>query len=180
MSTQITKEYIRAPKTGRAKDDYKVLIVGASLAAFILIAQFTVGYLSEQRWFRDITFQTPFYNVTVNSVVLDADTNTVTLSGWMSKRRCEFRSLTGYVTDSNNERHRVYVNTTPEDILTGITGNRPPSKQVERWGPWEITFSVEGYDAVNWEVWAHHRCPNFATVQSNLFASGKWLSSIGE
>ena len=182
MKTSIKENYVRAPKTGKAKDDYKVLLVGSIFVVFLLIGQFAAGYLSEQRWFRDVSRQTPFYDVSVTNISLSEDNRSVTISGYMTKRRCEFQSLTGYIITTNGKRHRVYVNTTPEDILTGLQhgANRPPSELSERWGPWQISFSFKGLNPDSWEVWAHHKCPNFATVQSNLFASGPWITQIVE
>ena len=118
MKEELTspKKYIRAEKTGRAVDDYKVLFVGVAIAIVMLIGQYAYQSLNEQRWFRDATVATPFHSVVVTTQSLNENHHEITVTGWMTKRRCEFRSLTGYVIDIHGIRNRVYVNTTPEDI----------------------------------------------------------------
>ena len=171
---QNTRKYIRAEKTGRPIDDFKVLFVGCLVVVFMLMGQYAYYHLSEQRWFRDVSLRTPFHSVVVTDISVSPEKEKVTIVGWMSKRRCEFSSLTGYIINDNQERHRVYVNTTPEDILTGVAGNRPPANESERWGPWEISLSYDNLTPYAWEIWAHHKCPEQSTIQSNLFAFGLW------
>lgn len=180
MSTHMPKEkYLRAEKTTRNRDDYKVLLVGAIIGFFILVGQFTMTALNEQRWFRDVTAQTPFHSVALLRSVVNPMENSITVSGTLVKRRCEFQSLTGYITDDEGIRQRVFVNTRPEEIITGISGNRPPSDEAERWGPWLLTFVVDsGVKPVSWEIWAHHNCPNRPLIQSNIFAWGDWVTKI--
>ena len=174
--TKTKSTYFRSPKTGRSQDDFKVLLVGALFTIFILMFQFTAHSLQEKRWFRDVTHMTPFYNVEVSRVVVDDDTNTIVISGFMVKRRCVFHDLTGYVIDSEGKRTRMLVDTSPEDLLSGIEygANRPSSQQSESWGPWEISFVSTGSFPVSWEIWAHHKCDNSSVIESNLFASGLW------
>lgn len=171
--------YFRAEKTTKNRDDYKVLIVGLMIGVFLLVGNSTVTALSEQRWFRDATGQTPFHSVALLRSVVNPTENSITVSGTMVKRRCQFQSLTGYITDNEGIRHRVFVNTKPEEIMTGVSGNRPPSNEAETWGPWLLTFVVEQeLTPVSWEIWAHHECPNRPVRQSNIFAWGDWITWI--
>lgn len=186
MTSEAPREkFIRAEKTTRNRDDYKVLLVGVIFGVFILVSQVTYGMLIDQRWFRDVTGITPFHSVKVMSQAVVDDSITVT--GELVKRRCTFDSLTGYIIyddlmSEDLDRQRVFVNTRPEEILTGITGNRPPSDEAENWGPWlmTLTLSTENLshkgDIKGWEIWAHHSCPTRPVKQSNLFAEGLWTS----
>lgn len=180
MTSKMPREkYLRAEKTTKNRDDYKVLIVGLFIGVFILIGNFTLASLNEQRWFRDVTQQSPFHSVALLSSVVNPMENSITVRGTMVKRRCQFDSLTGYITDNEGIRHRVFVNTEPEEIMTGITGNRPPSDEAETWGPWLLTFIVaQELRPVSWEIWAHHLCPTGSRIQANLFAEGEWLTKI--
>ena len=174
--TKTKNSYFRSPKTGRSQDDFKVLMVGILFTIFILMFQFTAHSLQEKRWFRDVAHLTPFYDVEVSKVVINDETNSIVISGYMTKRRCIFQDLTGYVIDSNGKRTRILVNTSLEDLSTGIEygSNRPPSQISESWGPWEIRFTATGSFPVSWEIWAHHKCNSDTEIQSNLFASGIW------
>lgn len=175
--------YFRAEKTTKNRDDYKVLLVGLMLSVFLLMGNFMFTALIEQRWFRDVTGQTPFHSVALLRSVVNPIENSITVSGTMIKRRCQFQSLTGYITDHEGIRHRVVVNTEPEEILTGISGNRPPSNEAETWGPWLLSFAVEvvveqQLTPISWEIWVHHECPTRPNKQSNIFAWGDWITLI--
>ena len=177
------EKYLRAEKTTKNRDDFKVLLVGILFGFLILISFTTLSLLNEQRWYRDLTGKTPFSDVIVTSQVVV--NNSITVTGEMIKHRCEFESLTGYIsyTDIVNggvERGRVFVNTKPEDLITGVTGNRPPSDELENWGPWLMTLSLDERnlaqmgEILGYEIWATHKCPTPPYHQSNLFAEGEW------
>lgn len=174
------KNFIRADKTTKNQDDYKVLIVGAVIAVMILIFQFTSFMVREERWYRDMMGLTPFHSIVVTSQTVDEEEQSITVTGVMVKHRCEFKSLQGYII-TETSRHRVFVNTRPEDILTGVVGSRPPSNKLETWGPWLITFAVLPQFAdqmpIGYEIWSDHECPEDPASQ-NLFAAGSWETLV--
>jgi len=124
--------------------------------------------LSEYRWFRDITMQTPFHAVTAEAELVDGG---LAVRGTMVKRRCEYRGLRAYVVRADGLRVPVALDESPETEVWG-GGSRPPSRAAEAWGPWVI--SAPGYGrAAKWQIFALHLCPD-GRVQVNLFAAGPW------
>ena len=185
-STGPREKYIRAEKTTRNRDDYKVLLVGAFLALVILFGNATGRMLYEQRWFRDATAQSPFYDVTVNSqVVFD---NSITISGDFIKRRCQFDSMSGYilhVMDGEVHRQKIFVNTEPAKLLTGEVDpeniHYTPSDDPIIWGPWLLSLQADSsVNPIGWEVWVAHQCPESLLLQQNLFAEGDWITRVEE
>lgn len=125
--------------------------------------------LIETRFYRDVTFATPFYAVVVTH--LDVGPDGLTLNGEMIKRRCEYQSMDAYITRGLlNER--VILDTAPEDGQRP-TGNRQPSPKAQLWGPWLIKVSATLPPPDTWEIYANHLCPD-GQIQHNLFAEGAW------
>ncbi|ANJ20810.1 hypothetical protein HYO99_gp76 [Roseobacter phage RD-1410W1-01] len=177
MSNQPHREkYIRAEKTTRNRDDYKVLIVGLICAIFIMLAMTTLPRFAEQRWYRDLARLTPFYGVELLYSNVSEDTISVSVGGSLVKRRCEFNTLFGYIYGDNNIRYRVPVDTSSEP-----EGNRPPSDTPESWGPWTLSMNDNPNIPVTvvpirWEIIAEHiNCPTEPVTQRNLFIGGEWV-----
>ncbi|USG60952.1 hypothetical protein NBZ79_17480 [Sneathiella marina] len=158
---------------------YKLLFTGAICTLLILITLLIAPRLAEYRWYRDMTALTPFYDVEVTYV--NVTENAVTLGGNLTKRRCVFNELVGYVYGDDGIRHRVMVDFSPETELTGVSGNRPPSDTAEAWGPWRLTIDEDrNVTPVGWEILAGHvNCPSSPTEQTNLFAKGDLLAEDG-
>lgn len=148
------------------------LMIVLLLAVIFMSGSSTVwDALSARRWFRDITLQTPFYEVTAESEPVE---DGLAVRGTMVKRRCEYRGLRAYAIQSSGLRLPVALDLSPETTVWG-GGSRPPSESAEAWGPWVI--SAPGFERASaWEIFAFHLCPN-GRVQANLFASGPWLSA---
>lgn len=167
---------MRAEKTTRNADDYKVLVVGIICSILILLGSFTVPRLYEQRWYRDVTRITPFYDAMLLYSNVSKNEIQITMGGTLIKRRCDFNNLFGYIYADNGIRYRVPVDTTDEPVK----GNRPPSDTPESYGPWTISvddnpnFPVTAIP-VRWEIIAEHvKCPTEPETQRNLFISGSW------
>lgn len=150
-----------------AKREALTICVGLVVAVAIFILPSLSNHLMESRWFRDVARLTPFHSVTVDDTHL-TDGGALVV-GQMVKRRCEYHHLTAYVIFSNGYRRRVHLDTSPEG---GPQGNRPSSRSSEAWGPWKIVAAGRGI--ARWEIFAHHKCPERGTIQSNLFATGDW------
>ena len=127
--------------------------------------------LSANRWFRDITMQTPFYEVTVEAKPVAGG---LVVRGTMIKRRCTYQGLRAYVVRASGLRLPVAPDLSPETDVWG-GGSRPPSELAEAWGPWVISAPVFDH-ASGWEIFAFHLCPN-GRVQANLFVAGPWPSA---
>ena len=144
------------------------LLLGLLLAPLVLV----VGYwhaLTETRVARDLLLRTPFYGVVVTES--SASVHHITLRGYMTKRRCEYRGLTAYVLDGDLWR-RAVLDTSPEDGVSP-TGNRPPGAQW--WGAWHILARPSMAVPRAWRIFAHHLCPeDGGAAQVNLFAEGEW------
>jgi len=130
--------------------------------------------LAEERWFRDARGLTPFSEVEVTwSITTDKG---LLIGGTMKKNRCTFvnGSQVGYVHVDEKPKQKVFVDTSPEDILTGVVGkSRPPSDTAETWGPWLIKW--KGPLPLDWDVFVSHKdCPTPPMNQVNLFVSGSW------
>lgn len=124
--------------------------------------------LSANRWFRDITWQTPFHGVTAEVQRTDGG---VLVRGTMVKRRCHYMHLRAYARLETGLRLPTAVDDSLEaDVWGG--GSRPPSKLPEAWGPWLIADPAFGTPE-RWELFAFHTCPN-GRVQVNLLAHGPW------
>ena len=146
---------------------------------FIVVAMiFIIGFqitlagwdrMSEKRWFRDATRQTPFHAVTVSALESDAG---LAVFGSMIKRRCVFKYLTAYASN-DKKRRATYLDVSPEEVL-GRGVNRPPSKASEDWGPW-IIEAPDQFKPTRWEIFVTHTCPE--GMRTNLFAAGPWSSS---
>lgn len=167
---------MRANKTTRNADDFKVLLVGVVCSIVIMMLSIIVPRFSEQRWYRDIVHMTPFHAVQLHYSSVGSQAADITIGGSLIKRRCDFSELFGYIHANNGIRYRVPVRTTAEPVH----GNRPPSTEAESWGPWKITtednnnFPVTA-TPVKWEVIVEHvRCPTDPVIQRNVFASGAW------
>ncbi len=147
----------------RAKEPALIIVIALMLGLYPSLS----NHLMESRWFRDVARLTPFHSVTVDDTQMTD--GGVLVMGQMVKRRCEYHRLTAYVIFSNGYRRRVHLDTSPEG---GAQGNRPSSRSSEAWGPWKIVAAGRGI--VRWEIFAHHKCPERGTIQSNLFATGDW------
>ena len=143
-------------------------IAMVAIIAGILFIQPINVWLSDQRWWRDITGQTPFYAVVVTST--DITPEGLRLSGEMRKRRCEFDGLSAYVL-VDGTRYRTSLDTSPEDAERP-GGNRPPAAGPQAWGPWLIKWV--GRHPESWSIWVRHQCPGERVPQENLFAKGEW------
>ncbi|AGH07378.1 hypothetical protein SUFG_00005 [Sulfitobacter phage phiCB2047-B] len=171
---------MRAEKTTRNADDFKVLITGAVCAILILMGSVILPRFSEQRWYRDITRLTPFYDVQLLYSTVSGDEISISIGGSLVKRRCDFNNLFGYIYGDNGIRYRVPVDTKDEPVK----GNRPPSNTPESWGPW--TLSIDDNPnipltvmPVSYEVIAEHIvCPTEPKTQRNLFLKGEWENFI--
>lgn len=130
--------------------------------------------LAEERWFRDARGLTPFSEVEVTwSIVTDEG---LLIGGTMKKDRCTFvkDSQIGYAHVEGKPKRAVFVDTSPEDEITGVVGkSRPPSNDLEEWGPWLINW--KGSLPTDWDVYVSHKdCPTPPKKQTNRFASGSW------
>lgn len=184
ISTQ--NKYFRAEKSNnRNSDDFKVLIVGLTIGVMILLLSLVTPRLVEFRWYRDFAQLTPFSDVQLMySEVIDNNTKII-IGGSMIKNRCDFNfevaNPVSYVTDQFDQRHRIIVDTSPEDKITGIIGNsRPPSEFSEIWGPWIIDITnreIFGSPLIptQFEIQVYHvNCPTEPVDQVNLFVKGVW------
>lgn len=167
---------MRANKTTRNADDFKVLLVGIVCAIMIMMGSSILPRFNEQRWYRDLARLTPFYEVQLLYSSVGPQAIEITIGGSLIKRRCDFNDLFGYIHADNGIRYRVPVHTDAEPVQ----GNRPPSDSAESWGPWSITtddnpnFPVTAVP-VKWEVIAEHiKCPTEPVTQRNLFIGGEW------
>ncbi len=166
---------VRAKKTTRNADDFKVLLVGAVCAIIIMMGSLVFPRFTEQRWYRDITRLTPFYDVVLLYSSVSEDQIRVVFGGSMVKRRCDFNNLFGYIYGDNGLRYRV-----PIDHSSEGGGNRPPSGTPESWGPWSLSLDDNPNIPTTmvperWEVIAEHvKCPTEPRTQRNLFISGEW------
>lgn len=173
----------RAKKTTKNADDFRVLVAGIFCAIGILVVSNVLPRLTEHRWYRDITQITPFHSVTLlYSQVQDART-LIVVGGSMTKRRCEFENLYGYIYADNGIKYRVPVDTSVEDS-TGVVGNRPPSHYPENWGPWSLStksnpnFPLSAIP-VSFEIIAEHvKCPTPPRTQRNTFIEGAWANFV--
>jgi len=151
------------------------LMVGAMIMLLFISSWPNVqAELAEERWFRDVRGLTPFSEVEVTwSIVTDEG---LLIGGTMKKNRCTFvkGSQVGYVHVDEKPKRTVFVDTSPEEILTGVVGkSRPPSDTAETWGPWLIKWV--GPLPTDWDVFVSHKdCPTPPKNQVNLFASGSW------
>lgn len=177
--------FFRAEKTTRGNDDFKVLMVGISIALSLLVAPLFTSKITEYRWFRDLARLTPFYNVQLYYASVIEEGTTIVVGGTLTKRRCDFDTSdlvtnpVAYVSGQYGQRHRVEVDTSVED-MRGVSGNRPPSDSPESWGPWSI--SIEGLTVFGeplvpqeWDIQVFHvNCPSNPVNQANEFISGNW------
>ena len=130
--------------------------------------------LAEERWFRDARGLTPFSEVEVTwSIITDKG---LLIGGFMKKDRCTFvqGSQVGYVHVDGKPKRSVFVDTSPEEKISGVVGkSRPPSNSLESWGPWLVHW--DGPLPLNWDVFVSHKdCPTPPKYQVNMFASGSW------
>ena len=171
---------IRATKTTRGEDDFKVLMVGVICALMIMLGSLVIPRFNEMRWYRDLTRLTPFHEVHLLYAQVDDDKIEIMIGGTMVKRRCDFNTLFGYITGSDGIRYQVPVHTEAEP-----KGNRPPSKIAESWGPWILKLHDNAVIPItvvpeSFEVIAEHvKCPSGPETQRNLFISGGW-KDVGE
>lgn len=151
---------------GRSFHKNSPMLLAVVATSLFLIVFDTLCRMSESRGFRDKFGLTPFHSVQLHTTELvDEGLNA---SGELTKRRCTFDKLTGYVTFENHPKKRVLV------IPSTNGGNRPASPDAEVWGPWLITY----YDTPvpeGFEIFVHHvNCPSRPFEQDNLFISGEW------
>lgn len=167
---------MRAKKTTRNADDFRVLVAGIVCTIMILMGSVILPRFTEQRWYRDLTNLTPFHSVELLYSNVSEDSISIQFGGSLVKRRCEFNNLIGYIYGDNGLRYFVPVDTSSE----GSLGNRPPSSVSESWGPWIISTESNPNIPntvlpVRWEVIAEHiKCPTPPKVQRNLFVEGAW------
>lgn len=166
------KKYIRAEKTTKNRDDYKVLMAGIIAAVLLMVMTLKYDRLQEKRWFRDITKLTPFYNVSLEYSQVNGDT--IMVGGFLIKRRCDFRSMIGYVIGEDGIRRPMIVEPTPEVMATDAYRTRPPSTEKETWGPW-LMKNTWDVSPIYFQIYIdHHKCPTPPEQQTNLFISGAW------
>ena len=160
----------------------KNLPLFAVLCLLMLIAAFPnfEAYLGEDRWYRDARGLTPFDQVSVSNFEIVEEG--IVVQGAMRKVRCDVvgDSIVAYIYFDGNRRRRTAVNTSPEDAITGVVGqSRPPSKELEAWGPWLIAW--RGATPDRWEIFVtHENCPTPPHDQTNRFASGLWANVAPE
>ena len=167
---------IRSVKRTRNSDDVKVLLIGVVLGIIILVSPVVANSLQEQRWYRDVSGSTPFRGATTDYT--SVDDGSIAVGGFLIKRRCTFLGLSGYIVDRTGIRHPVHVDTSPEVALTGVEygGSRPPSDDLESWGPWVLTQTSNISEPTGWEIYVDHgECPSPPVNQTNLFTSGAWV-----
>lgn len=168
---------VRAEKTTRNADDYKVLMVGIVAAILIMGMSMVFPRFGEQRWYRDLTRLTPFHDVQLLYSRVDNDKIQILFGGTLVKRRCEFNNLFGYIYGSNGIKYRV-----PVDMSSEPGGNRPPSYSgtSESWGPWVLRVAdnpniPSTVIPQSFEIIAEHvNCPTEPKTQRNLFVKGNW------
>jgi len=136
--------------------------------------------LAEQRWYRDMRGLTPFSLVEVtHSEVVEGG---LVIQGVMRKDRCDFvqDAQVGYVYFEGKPRRRTTVDMSPEDAVTGVfRQSRPPSTNLEHWGPWFVQW--RGAPPDSWELYVDHEgCPTPPYDQTNKFASGPWADVAPE
>lgn len=174
----------------------RVATLGLAVLFFLQNASLMIPQITESRIWRDITNQTPFYDVKVYSSSIQPFG--LLLNGEMKKRHCIFdetgRGLIGYATFFGHPKSRVFVNTDIEDTMAGAKGNRPPSKDAVSWGPWFLMYKSDRPLPDGWEIFAGHWCPvldpetgkplidrRTNTVvnkfETNLFAHGPWATT---
>ena len=192
MSDKFEPKYFRAEKINRNHDDYKVLVVGLVIGICIMLFTVVSGRLIEYRWYRDVAHLTPFSKVVLLETHVLEGNSVLVMNGTMRKDRCEFdfsvdNNPIGYVTGQYNQRHRVPVDTSPEDIKTGVVKqSRPPGSNIESWGPWtidvtDLTVFDEPLKPKSFEVVVFHNdCPTKPVSQVNTFVEGNWGEFISQ
>lgn len=171
---------VRAAKTTKGEDDFKVLMVGVFCALLIMAGSLVLPRFGEYRWYRDLVHLTPFHDVHLLYAEVQDDKIEIMIGGTMVKRRCDFNALFGYITGSDGIRYRVPVHTNAE-----LSGNRPPSSVAESWGPWVLKMKDNETIPIttvpmSFEIIAEHiRCPYGPDTQRNLFIAGGW-KNIGQ
>jgi len=157
----------------------RLILLDAKILLGLVLVVMSAPYwraLDESRIYRDYMGLTPFTHVKVFGSVLDSDQ--ITITGSMRKVRCDFVSLTGYVTVDSGYSVRVPVETDVED-QRGVSGNRPVSNLDQTWGPWSLQYDGGLGLPNSWEIYAHHvNCPGTPEVQTNLFAQGGWATTV--
>lgn len=149
------------------KKNFPIFMVCVGLFVFFQLPALN-SRLLEDRWYRDIVGVTPFDSVTLHSSTIVDDG--IILGGEMRKVRCEYESLTGYVTFEDKPRQRVII----DDSEEGFVGSRPPSEFTELWGPWQVVWYGD-QTPTGWEIHANHvKCPSEPVDQVNLFLEGSW------
>tara|TARA_R110000868_G_scaffold256200_1_gene512909 strand:- start:36 stop:566 length:531 start_codon:yes stop_codon:yes gene_type:complete len=170
------------------KDFFGIIVHGCGVAFIAQIGLVQFDTVTSSRIYRDLTEQTPFYDVEVYASQIEP--RGLEVWGEMKKRRCEFGDLRAFVTFDDGPRQRAIVDTSAEDAK-GATGNRSPSKDAQAWGPWSITRSDVTPDG--WDIYAGHWCEfvdatgqglsnptsgyPLLQYESNLFASGDWITT---
>ena len=156
------------------------LFLAILLISIIVVWPNIEARLAESRTYRDLAGLTPFSQVEVTAAV--AIDRGAAVSGVMRKDRCSFShgAQVAYVTFSDKPRKRTIVDMTPEDETTGIVGqSRPPSGDLESWGPWVIVW--RGPTPAGWQIFVDHEdCPSPPFDQTNLFAAGEWPKGDAE
>jgi hypothetical protein len=172
-------KFLRQKKTTPNEDGFKVLVVGIICTIGILMFPHVTSRMLEHRWYRDLVRLTPFHSVELYYSYVTDGGNSIVFGGTLTKRRCDYNHLVGYVTGQYGQRHRVEVNTDAED-KRGVSGSRPPSDAPETWGPWSIDITnmktmKEDLKPSDFEVIAFHvECPTEPTEQSNEFITAPW------
>ena len=172
-------------QTKAAARSHKIHFIALAVLMIWGLAPLMQQQISEKRLVRDALLLTPFHDVYVTGTDTGQTTierdgfnylvPTLRLTGMMTKRRCDFRFLSSYVTTDAGERVRAFVNTSRENDVSP-PGNRPPSDIPEPWGVWELVpmRPLLGHP-VAYEIHAHHLCPeDNGAVQANLFVRGEW------
>lgn len=110
----------------------------------------------------------------VEPVIVSYDDRTLTLRGTFVKRRCNFTSMSAFVTGTEGYE-RAWLDLSIEDARRP-SGNRPISDTPQAWGPWTIRHY--GPPAIDWKIVTEHDCPEGS--QTNVFAKGDWPKEVTE
>lgn len=121
--------------------------------------------ISEQRWYRDLTRQTPFHSVVIDRQVLSDGGMVLTVDGHFTKRReCVPIPPVAVQTyhGSGSAEPAGFVSRQPGDAI-----NRPPLDGSQAFGPWDlIALSPDPLEA---SVWIWHKCSDGKFQYNQLF-----------
>lgn len=157
-------------RTYRVWLHYRWRILVASLVLVFATSPTIQATFMESRAYRDFMLLTPFYNAKVIHASVSSDLASLQLDGTLVKRRCNFVSLSAYVTKGEFSYASELVLEYTDDNRR-VT-NRPPMDKAQHWGPWVIMSPVQNPEA--YSIFVMHICPNTRIPQTNLFVAGPW------